>query len=110
MEYAVYDDTQQLVVVRLAEELGVRAYGVERDDEVAVDDIAVGVVEGDDVGVVVVAEILAVHLENLLVVAEEIAYLSHSSAVRGCNLPDPSAHVASAYGRHLHVFGVVCYH
>ena len=35
MEYAVYDDTQQLVVVRLAEELGVRAYGVERDDAVS---------------------------------------------------------------------------
>ena len=54
VEDAVDDDAVQFLVVRLAELLGVGAHGVERDDEVAADGVAFAIVEGDDVGVVVV--------------------------------------------------------
>ena len=48
---------------------------------VAVDDVALVVIEGDDVGVIVVTEILAVGVENFLVVDEHIANLAHLSSV-----------------------------
>ena len=47
-------DTVELLVVGLAILLGIGAHGVETDDKVAVDAVALVVVEGDDVGVVVV--------------------------------------------------------
>ena len=78
---AVDDDAVQLFVVRAAKLLGIAAHGVERDDDVAIDGVALIVVEGDDVGEIVVAQILAVDFEYLLVVDKEIAYLSHFSAM-----------------------------
>ena len=78
---AVDDDAVQLFVVRTAKLQGIAAHGVEGDDDVAIDGVALIVVEGDDVGEIVVAQILAVDFEYLLVVDKEIAYLSHFSAM-----------------------------
>ena len=48
------DDTVELLVIVLMEKGGIGTDGVERDDKVAIDGVALVVVEGDDVGVVVV--------------------------------------------------------
>ena len=47
VEYAVDDDAVQLLVVRLAECLGIGANGVERDDEVAIQRVAFASRSGD---------------------------------------------------------------
>ena len=78
---AVNDDTMQLVVVGLAELLGIGAHSIERDDNIAVDDIALIVIEGDDIGVIIMAQILVVDLENLLVVYKHVAHLAHFASV-----------------------------
>ena len=49
------DDTVQLFIIVLFEQLGIAADSIQRDDQVTVEHIAFVVVEGDDVGIVVVA-------------------------------------------------------
>lgn len=83
MEYAVNDNTVELIVVSLAELLRIGAHGVEGDDDVAVEDIILIVVEGDDVGVIVVTQILTVDLQDLLVIDKHVAYLTDLTAM-GC--------------------------
>ena len=68
---AVNDDTMQLVVVGLAELLGIGAHSIERDDNITVDDI----------GVIIMAQLLVVDLENLLVVYKHVAHLAHFASV-----------------------------
>ena len=58
------DDAVELVFVGLAEELSIGAHGVETDDKVTADYAALIVIEGNDVGVIVVAEIGVINLEN----------------------------------------------
>lgn len=54
---------------------------VDADVDVARDDVAGGVVEGDDVGVVVVLQILIVDFKNLFVAAEDVVYFADASFV-----------------------------
>ena len=110
MEDAVDDDTMELLVVGLAKLLGIGAHGVETDDKVAVDAVALVVVEGDDVGVVVVTKIFAVDLEYLLVVNKHISDFSHLPAIFRSHGLYPSRGFALFYIRHFHALTVVCYH
>src|SRR5574344_900523 len=110
MEDAVDDDTMELLVVGRAKLLGSGAHGVETDDKVAIDTVALVVVEGDDVGVVVVTKVFAVDLENLLVVNKHISDFSHLSAIFGSHGLYPSRSFALFYIRHFHALTVVCYH
>ena len=89
VEDAMNDDTVELIVVGLAEELGIGAHGVEADDDVAVDDVVFIVVESDDIGIKVVTEVLVVDLEYLLVVNKHISHLAHTTSVAGSYGPDP---------------------
>ena len=101
-----YDAVEFLIVGR-ALRLGIAAHRVEADEAVARDGVVLAIVEGDDVGVLVVVEVLAVHFEYFLIVAEDISHLSHPFAVARCHAAHPRRHVAAANGRHLHVEGVV---
>ena len=60
MENAVDDDTVQLAaVVATTKLVGVGADGVEADEEVAAQAVALTVVEGDDIRIVIVLQVLA---------------------------------------------------
>ena len=83
VEDAVYDDAVQLVFEALSVFLGVAFDGVEADEYVAAYPVAFGVVEGDDVGVVVVLQVLPVDFQDAAVVAKDVADLSGSFSVRG---------------------------
>ena len=72
VENAVDDDAMQFGIVVSAKKLGVGANGVEADEQVATQFVALAIVEGDDVGIVVVLQVLAVHLQYFLVVTEKI--------------------------------------
>ena len=110
MENAVDDDAVELFVIVLSELLGVGTDGVERYDDVAADYSRFVVVEGDDIGLVVVAEVFVVHFEYFLVVNEHVAHFTHLVAVGCCDGTNPCRSVALPYFRHLYAVGVVCNH
>ena len=55
MKYSVYDNTVEFIFVRLVEQFSVSSHGVERDNDVAVNDVVFVIVEGDNVRVVIVS-------------------------------------------------------
>ncbi len=110
MEYAVDDGAMQLLIVFGGKLLAIAPHGVEADEEVATDDVALGVVEGDDVGVVVVLQELAVDLEDTLVVAEDVAHVAHLLAIGGGYGAYPCGGLALLDGWHHGAFGVVGNH
>lgn len=77
VEDAVDDDTVELFVVGTAELVGISKDGVERDEDVAADGLALTVVEGDDVSIVVMPQILVVDFEYLLVVDKHVSDLAY---------------------------------
>ena len=104
VEYAVDHDAMQLFVERQAAVLGVRPHCIDGDVDVALYDIALAVIESDDVGIIVMTEILAVHFEYLLVVNEHITDLANLATIRSSYLFNPSRSIAFANLRHLYVF------
>ena len=77
MQDAVDDDAEQLLIVGHPQPLGIRAHGVEADEQVATDACGGAVVEGDDIGVVVVLQELTVDAQDLLVIDEDVVNLPH---------------------------------
>ena len=110
VEYAMYDHAVQLLVIVLAIGSGIGGYGIERDDKVAVELVALAVVEGDNVGEIVVLEILTVDLEDFLVGAEEVAHLAYCLAIGGGHTAYPAGSVATADGWHGHSLGRISDH
>ena len=110
MEDAVDDDATELLVVGLAELLGVAAHRVYGDDDVAVDGVALGIVEGDDVGVVVVVEVGAVDFQNPLVGDKHVADVAHALAVGGSHAPNPCGDGSFVEGWHSDAVAVVGNH
>ena len=104
------DDPVQLLVVAFAVFFGIGAHGIERDHDVAVDRGALIVVEGDDVRVIVVSEILSVAGLYLLVTDEHIAHLAYLPAVLGGHSAYPGRGCPSLDVRHFHAVCMVCYH
>ncbi len=110
VENAVDDDTIQLFVIRHALLFGIGAHGIERDEEVAREAVALTIVESDDVGVVVVLEILAIDFQNFLIVAEYIGNIAHTFSVRFCHPTHPSTCLSPRDARHLYIYSIVCDH
>ena len=55
MKYPVYDNTVEFIFERLVEQFSVCSNGVERDNDVAVNDVVFIIVEGDNVRVGIVS-------------------------------------------------------
>ncbi len=81
VQNTVDDYAVQLLLICRPHHFAVAAHGVERDEKVAADDIILAVVEGDDVGVIVMLQVLAVYLKNLLVVAEYVGNVANLLSV-----------------------------
>ena len=75
------DDAMEFALIGLIELLGIGAHGVEADDDIACNLVAFGIIEGDDVGVIVVPKELAIAVENTLVVDELVAHFAQSLAM-----------------------------
>ena len=104
------DDAMKFIIVGLAKLLGIGADGIERNHDVAVNHIILIIIEGDDIGIVIMTQILVVHFENLLVIYKHIAYLSHLAAMRGSHLANPGTGVTLLDLWHFHAIYIVCYH
>ena len=77
------------------EELGIGTNGIQRNDEVTIKHIILAVVEGDDVGIIVVSQVFVVDFEDVLVVAEQVANLADLLAVSGCHTTNPCGGLAT---------------
>ena len=69
--------------------------------------VAFGVVEGDDVGVIVVLQILFVDGENFLVGAEDVGDVAAFLVIEGCDGAYPFVGVSFAESREFYLFGVI---
>ncbi len=110
VENAVDDDAVELFFVTGANIFGIGAHGVERDEEVAADAVALGVVEGDDVRVVVVLQELAVDFEDFFVVNEDVGDVPAAFVMSSGNGFDPGCCGSCVDVGEGDVDAVVCYH
>ena len=107
---AVDDDTVQFFLIFLSEELGIGAYGVERNHNIAVEHIVFTIVEGDDIGIIVVLQELPVHFKNMFVVTEQITHFAYLLSIGGGNAANPSCGVALLDFGHGYVFTGITNH
>ena len=77
MQKSVDNNAMELVEKSGSHLFGIAFYSVERDEDVSIYARARGVIKGDDVGIVVVLEELAVDGKNLFIVAEDIVKFAH---------------------------------
>ena len=73
MKDAMDNGAVQLFVVRGMELLRIRADGIEADEQIAPDAVARRIVECNDIGIIIVLEVLAVHLQDLRVGAKDLS-------------------------------------
>jgi cytidylate kinase len=67
MQDTVDDNAMQFFVVGTAELVSIREYSVKRDDNIAIECISFCIVEGDDIGIVIVAEVFVVDFQDLFI-------------------------------------------
>ena len=84
------DDPMQFFVIGTAEFIGIRKDRIEGNHEVAIEGLAFRIVEGDNICVVVVAEIFIIDFQDLVVVDEHIADFAYLLAIRLCHTADPA--------------------
>ena len=100
----------ELIIVGLAKLLGIGADRIQRNHDVAVNHIILIIIEGDDIGIVIMTQILVVHFENLLVIYKHIANLTHLAAMRGSYLTNPGTRITLLNLWHFHAVYIVCNH
>lgn len=86
---AVDNDAVQFAFVRLVELLGVGAHGVQADEQVACDAVSFAIIEGDDIGVVIVLQVLSIHLQDFFIRAEDVGDFAYLLVVGGRYLFHP---------------------
>ena len=58
VQNAMDDDAMKLIIVGLAKLLGIGTHGIERNHDVAVNHIILIVIEGDDIGIVIMTVLI----------------------------------------------------
>ena len=74
---AVYDNSVEFFVIGCVVFQRIAFNGVETYEDVSVKGVALGVVECDDIGVVVVVEVLSVYFKNFWIVAKDVCHFSY---------------------------------
>ena len=104
------DDAVKLLFVRLVEEFCIGANGVKTDEEVAAKAVAFTIVEGDDVGEVVMLQVLTIYFDDLFVIAEDVGYFTDAFAVTGGDGLDPCRSFGTRDGGKVDVDGMIGNH
>ena len=78
---AVYDHAMQFLLICGANLLAVASHGIQRDEKVTTYNILLSIVESDDVGVIVVLQVLTVYLKDLFIIAENVGNISNLLAI-----------------------------
>ena len=100
VEDAVDDDAVQFPFIRLVELFGIGSHSVQADKEVARNAVPFGLVEGDDIRVIIMLQVLTVYFQYLLVRAEDIGYFAHFLSVTCSHLFYPLSSFAFLNGGH----------
>ena len=85
------NDAVKLFLVSSTYVFGVRTYGVEGNEEVAADFISLRLVEGNDVGVIIVLKKLTIDLQDLFIVHKDVGNGAAALAVCLCYGINPSS-------------------
>jgi hypothetical protein len=109
VEDAMDDDT-----VQFFGEVGVQQFGVcldciKADEEVAGDSVPLSIVEGDDIGVVIVLQVLPVYFQNLFVRTEYATDSSRLFTVPRHYRPYPTGDIPTPEGRKGNIFSMKRY-
>ena len=72
MQDSVYNDPVQLRIIRLTELFGVGTNRIQTDEKITRQLVTFRIIESYDVRIIIVLQILAVHFQDLLIVAEDI--------------------------------------
>lgn len=107
VEDSVYDDSVQLLGVGCLLCFGIAFYGVEADKDIAVYRVPFCIVEGDDVCIVIVVEVLLVYLKYFLVVAENVCDVTNFFPVCSSHGAQPCSCLASLDVWELDIFGLI---
>ena len=103
------DGTVEFLVIIRVECLGVCPDRIEADEQVTRDLISFRIIKGDDIRVIIVLEILAVYLQDLLVRAEDVTDIAWLLPVGLGYRLDPSADRFFLDCRELDILCVICY-
>ena len=110
MEHTVNYDTIEFVFVSLTELFCIGANGIERYYYVAIKNVALAIVESNDIGVIVMPKLFVAHFHYLLIVYKPIADFAHLTVVGRCHCFYPACGIAFSYLWELYTLCVVCYH
>ena len=89
MQHSMYHNTHKFLIISTLKEFSIAFYRVERYKHVARYALAATVVEGDDIGVIIVLQELAIYFENLLIVAEDVSKVANRAPMILRNLRNP---------------------
>ena len=78
----MYDDSVEFLVIVFLIFLGIALHSVKGNDDVTIYCVAFIVVEGYDVGIVVMSEEFIVHLEYFRIITEEVSYFAYLISMR----------------------------
>lgn len=68
MENTMNNNTMQFpIIIVVGKLLGIGTYGIQANEKVTVQTVAFAVVESDDIRIIIMLQILAVHFQNLFV-------------------------------------------
>ena len=112
VQYAVNNHSQHLLACSCAIQAGIIAHRLDVDEDVACNKalFQVAIIEGYDIGEVVVAEELDIHCTMTLCRAENIVYLGNLVAtLLLCHLTQPTAHKALLWQAVVAVVGMKQY-
>ena len=104
MQEAVYDNAMEFVEESGSYLLGIALYCVKRDVDISIYACACSIIKGNDVGIVVVLEELAVNGKNLFVVAENIVEFANRKVVLGSYGTNPTLNLRIVESREVDIF------
>jgi hypothetical protein len=104
MEDTMDDHAVQLFGVLGAKELSITTHRIKTDEHVPRDHIPITLVEGDDIGIVVMIEKVLIGLQDALITTELVAELTDTTVIAGSDLTDPVAKDTLSEARLLDVF------
>ena len=108
MENAVDDDAIEFFVVAFPHAFGITPHGIEGNENIAIDGVALVVVESYDVGIVVVTEELAIYFQYFLVVTKHVPQLADTTAVSLRDTANPGCNGSPFYLREGNTFSCKC--
>ncbi len=98
------DHTVQLFGILIAKELGIATHRIKADEHIPRDHIPLTLVEGDDIGIVVMIEKVLIGLQDALITTELVAELADTTVIASSDLTDPVAKDTLSEARLLDVF------